>query len=251
MIDPYSRFRRRLRYRSSLLDTGIDLLDEIYKPALFGANLITLEKYAGNTALMLTIAESALNRHGLEVVYVDIRNDLKKNRLTNLERMIVLQARDSSDILEVCAGLRDYKVVFVLDGVEFLKDEWKLQEGVENLMVRMRKLNPRSTILCTTAKTFDYNRWDTFVVGVTGKYRTNQEGEKIGHFLDLRSDEKFGKVYIEYFGGRVSKGFDVAYRLLKEHKLAKTSIYSADGITERGFWNFVQAYDESLVNNGL
>ena len=252
MNDSFLRFIKLEAAKSRAISTGSQLLDRAFQIPIRGFTLIRGPRYLGGTALALEIA-SACTNNDFHVMYLDIADSIKSHRLhgINLENFTVFKPKYIDELIEAVRELKDLEnVVYILDGLRNIDDEgWDTKFGLHVIADRIRKISPLSTVIAVSREGYDHSLWGTVIeLEAIEAGRDYVEGELLGHNVDIRGPLGKATVYIEHNTGRVSRGYELAI-LQKENGISPSGVFTGDGLTERGFWNFVRAYNERLLDD--
>jgi hypothetical protein len=235
------------------VSTGSLLLDRVYKIPLHSFSLIRTEPYAGGTAVLLQLVQELTNAEHT-VVYADVGDSLLAHRLhgVNLENLKVIKPTEGLEILEVVHSLvlRDYSAVYILDNFSFIQDNYSLKTDISSLALQIKQLDPKATIIASQRKGVVNSIWSSVLdlSHVKNIYDNSGENQMIGHMAKATTSKGSVEFYIEHTSGRVSKGYELA-TLEVEKGTQKSGIFDLDGVRAKGFYRFIEEYDNGIRSN--
>lgn len=234
---------------------GIQSLDTILTVPSPGAVLIRAEPYSGATAIALEIAQAASER-GIPVVIIDVKDSIVGTRLTGIDKNNLAIAKPSGveEILNIVDHFNTESrtsPLYILDSVSLIRDKWNLTKNLPLLVERIKKMDPKCTVVCTAMGkgVLESSVW-SIVINISFAKRRYKDGNLLGHILKLTREgsEETTNTYIEYKRGRVSRAYEYVMEQLKRGSL-RTSEFTLHGISGKGMWNFIDAYTERVEND--
>jgi hypothetical protein len=216
--------------------------------------LIRGENYVGLTAVTLELVKE-FQKNSFDVLYIDINDSLKKNRIDDLDlnKIAICKVSSEPDLLK-CLEALDENTLLVLDGM-FLLDDTKdsmIQKTNESshrvrlsrLCSTIRSKGFKFPIIATDSRKGEVieDPW-TNVIEVKKINSITRDGIVVAHSVKISAENRDYVTYINYKTGRLSEGHKIAQRMRDEFNLSNGSIYEHEGIKAKGFFNFIMEYD--------
>ena len=244
----FNTYYKEELYKSLQESNGVDLLDKAFMLPLTGYTLIKSEPYAGSTALCIEIAEQQ-TRKGRKVIYYDPSDSIYMHRLVGvtLENFTHIRPTEGISILDMVRNQEvEAGAIHILDSVCLLRDIYDLDKYTEAFAKQIKRIDPSATIICSQSAKRKYGSLWGNVIDVALLQKRYDKGKPIGHMARVTGPQGSSEMYIEYMGGRISKGFLLATKEI-ESGTSRSAVFQSDDVKVQGFWKFVDEYDK-LIN---
>lgn len=227
------------------IDSGISQLNSGFSLIEGFLNLLVCEPYSGGTALALEYA--ARLAETWDVVYFDPNQSVLINRVKgiNMENLTVCYPNSGSEIIALVSELvkvSDLPRLYILDNTKNLRDGWDLKMDLGPFCANLRTIDPKCTVLAIQRASVARSKAWTNIGFISIAEKRYINSDLVGHVVSIKSNGKEGYCYVDYRDGRFSKGYNHALELVLAGK-AKNGIFEYQDIREKGFWNFVEAFD--------
>lgn len=235
-------------YRSLYQSLDHEVLDKTFMIPLTGYTLIRSDPYAGGTALCLEIAAQLTNKD-IKVTYYDPSDSIYLHRLVGIKESNFMYVRPTEgiSILDMIKNREmDSGGVHILDSINLLKDVYDLDKYTESFAKQIKKIDHKATIICSQKSNRRYGSLWGNVISISILQKRLINGIPVGHMALIKGPLGEQETYIEYIGGRISKGYLIAQKELLLSN-SKSAVFEQEGVRVQGFWKFVDAMD-NLVN---